>query len=90
MAGAPLLPAYQPPLNATDPKWLQQAAIETVAATVPSGGVGGTAALATSVGQFVHRAKKVIDPIIGVANDVKDFAEDVGFSTSCGWSDWHD
>jgi uncharacterized membrane protein len=70
--------------------WAQETAIETVAASIPSGGVGGGAVLSTQLGSFIYRTQKALKPIIKVANDAKDFAEDVGFDTSCGWDpDWH-
>ena len=69
-------------------QWLQETAIQTVVASIPSGGIGGGAVMSTQLGTFVIRTKKAIEPIIRVANDAKDYAEDVGFGTSCGWSDW--
>lgn len=39
----------------------------------------------TELGQFVVHVYRVLKPIIEVANDAKDLAEDVGFSTSCDW-----
>jgi hypothetical protein len=45
--------------------------------------------MSTLLAQFVYRAHKVIEPIIKIGNDVKETVEDVGFSTSCGWNNWH-
>jgi hypothetical protein len=47
------------------------------------------AVMSTQLGQFVYRTQKALRPIIKVANEVKEYAEDVGFATSCGWSDWN-
>lgn len=69
-------------------QWLQETAIQAIVASIPSGGTGGAAVMSTQAGQFVYRIQKALKPIIKVANDVREFAEDVGFSTSCGWSDW--
>jgi uncharacterized membrane protein len=70
-------------------EWLQETAIETIAASIPTGGVGGSAIMSTQLAQFVYRMHKALKPIIKVANETKEFAEDLGFDTSCGWSDWH-
>jgi uncharacterized membrane protein len=70
-------------------QWLQETAIETIAASIPSGGAGGAAIMSTKLVQFAHRTQKALKPIIKIANETKEFAEDLGFSTSCGWSDWH-
>lgn len=69
--------------------WLQETAITTIAAAIPSGGIGGGAAMGTSIAKFIYRAHKAVEPIIKISKEVNDFAEDLGFSTSCGWSDWH-
>ncbi|NOT40996.1 MAG: hypothetical protein HOP13_10930 [Alphaproteobacteria bacterium] len=71
-------------------EWLQETAIQTVIASIPSGGVGGGAVMTTKLAEFVYRVHRVVKPIIQVANDAKDFAEDVGFGTACGWSEWHE
>lgn len=68
--------------------WLAETAIQTVIASIPSGGTGGAAVMTTQLGQFVYRVQRALKPIIKVANETKEFAEDIGFSTSCGWSDW--
>ena len=70
-------------------RWLQETAVTTIAAAIPSGGIGGAAAMATQLATFVHRTYRAVEPIVRYANEAKDFAEDLGFSTSCGWSDWH-
>jgi uncharacterized membrane protein len=69
-------------------EWLKETAIKTIIASIPSGGVGGPAVMSTELGQFVIRVQRVLKPIIKVANDAKNLAEDVGFSTSCGWGAW--
>lgn len=69
--------------------WLAETAIQAVVASIPSGGTGGAAVMSTQLGQFVYRTQKALKPIIKVANETKEFAEDIGFSTSCGWSEWH-
>ncbi|ATG89812.1 DUF1036 domain-containing protein [Methylomonas koyamae] len=69
--------------------WLAETAIQTIVASIPSGGIGGTAVMSTQLGQFVYRTQRALKPIIKVANETKEFAEDLGFSTSCGWSDWN-
>lgn len=70
-------------------QWLLETAIETIAASIPSGGIGGSAIMSSKLAQFVYRTQKALKPIIEVANDTKEFAEGLGFDTSCGWSDWH-
>lgn len=70
-------------------EWILETGIKTVAASIPSGGVGGAAIMNSSLVQFVYRAHKALKPIVKMANDYKNTAEDLGFSTSCGWNDWH-
>ncbi|WP_084690075.1 DUF1036 domain-containing protein [Paraburkholderia caledonica] len=71
-------------------EWLKETAIETIASSIPTGGIGGAAALSTQLASFIYRTQKALKPILDVANDVKDYAEDIGFGTSCGWDrDWH-
>lgn len=70
-------------------QWLKETAIKTIIASIPSGGIGGGAVMSTELAQFVYKVHNALKPIIETANDVKDFAEDIGFNTSCGWSDWH-
>lgn len=69
-------------------KWLTETAAQTVAASIPSGGIGGAAAMATSLATLIHRIYSAVEPIVKMANDAKGMAEDLGFSTACGWSDW--
>ena len=69
--------------------WLTETAIQTVVASIPSGGTGGAAVMSTQLAQFVYRTQRALKPIIKVANETKDFAEDLGFSTSCVWGKWH-
>jgi uncharacterized membrane protein len=69
--------------------WLAETAIQTIVASIPSGGTGGAAVMTTQLGQFVYRTQRALKPILKVANEAKEFAEDIGFSTSCGWSEWH-
>lgn len=70
-------------------EWVQETAITTIAAAIPSGGIGGAAAMATSLSTFVYRTYTAVEPIVRYVNQAKDFAEDLGFSTSCGWNNWH-
>ncbi|QGM92791.1 hypothetical protein F7D13_01465 [Methylocystis rosea] len=69
-------------------QWFAETAVATVAASIPSGGLGGAAALSTSLGTFVYRTHRALKPIMSLANDVNSYANDIGFDTSCGWSDW--
>jgi hypothetical protein len=68
--------------------WVRDTAIQTIVAAIPTGGIGGAAAMSTSIATFVYKAHNAIKPIVSFANETKAFAEDLGFSTSCGWSDW--
>lgn len=70
-------------------KWAEETAIATIGASIPSGGIGGAAAMSTSIANFIYRAHTAVKPILTFANEAKDFAEDLGFSTSCGWNEWH-
>lgn len=70
-------------------QWFREVALKAIVASIPSGGTGGAAVMGSELGQFVYRAHRVLKPIIEVANDTKEFAEDLGFNTRCGWSDWH-
>lgn len=69
-------------------QWLKETAITTIAAAIPSGGLAGPAMMSTEVADFIRRTYVAVQPIIKFADDAKDLAEDMGFSTSCGWSDW--
>lgn len=69
--------------------WLTETAITAVIAAIPTGGVGGAAALATELATFIHRVETRIKPIVKFVRDTQGLAEDMGFGTSCGWSDWH-
>lgn len=70
-------------------QWLTETAIQTIVASIPSGGTGGAAVMSTQLGQFVYRTHKALRPVIKVANEAKEYAQDVGFDTACSWSDWH-
>lgn len=70
-------------------EWVIETGVKTIVAAIPSGGIGGAAMMTTSLASFVRRAHKAVEPIIKIGNEVKDTAEDLGFSTSCGWSPWH-
>lgn len=70
-------------------QWVQDTAITTIASSIPSGGIGGAAAMATSLSTFVYRTYKAVEPVVRYVNQAKDFAEDLGFSTACGWNEWH-
>jgi hypothetical protein len=70
-------------------EWLQETTLQTIAAAIPSAGIGGGAVMSTKLATFVYRVHKAIKPILKVAEEVSDLAENVGFSTSCGWSEWH-
>jgi hypothetical protein len=69
-------------------KWLQETAIQTIIASIPTAGTGGAAVMSTSLGQFVFRVHRTVQPILQMTKNVKEFADVVGLSTSCGWSDW--
>lgn len=69
-------------------QWLQDTAVTTIVAAIPSGGIGGAAAMATSLSTFVYRTYKAVEPVVRYMTKAKDFAEDLGFSTSCGWNEY--
>jgi hypothetical protein len=70
-------------------EWVAETGVKTIVASIPSGGIGGAAAMSTSLADFIYRAHRAVQPIIKIANEAKDLAEDLGFSTSCGWNDWN-
>jgi len=69
--------------------WLTETIITTVAASIPSGGLGGAAAMATELATLIYRIEARIRPIVRFIKDSQALAEDMGFGTSCGWGEWH-
>jgi hypothetical protein len=68
-------------------EWLARTGIETVLASIPTGGVGGAAALGTSVADFIYTAKNIADDYIEL-KEIQTFAEDLDFSVSCHPGEW--
>jgi hypothetical protein len=69
--------------------WLQRTGIETLLASIPSGGLGGAAALSTNLADFVLTAKNIADDYVKI-KEVKTFADDLNFSVSCHTGEWSD
>lgn len=69
-------------------RWFEETAIQAIVASIPTGGVGGAAAMGTSLATLIHRTHRAVEPIVKIAREARDLAEDMGFNTSCGWSDW--
>jgi len=70
-------------------EWLARTGIETVIASIPSGGLGGAAALATNIADFVITAKNIADDYVQI-KEVQTFAEDLEFQMSCHPGEWSD
>ncbi len=68
-------------------QWLLETGVASTVASIPSGGIGGAAALGTQIATFIYRAHQAVKPILKVKEAV-DFAEDLGFSAECGPGRW--
>jgi hypothetical protein len=69
--------------------WLQRTGIETLLASIPTGGLGGVAALSTNLADFVLTAKNIADDYVKI-KEVKTFADDLNFSVNCHPGEWSD
>lgn len=68
--------------------WLNEQLVKAIVVSVPTGGVGGAAVMSTSLAEVVYRVHRAVSTTLNHLNDAKALAEDLGFSTSCGWTDW--
>ncbi|MBP9682717.1 MAG: DUF1036 domain-containing protein [Bacteriovorax sp.] len=68
-------------------EWLKRTGAASIISSIPTGGIGGAAAMATSIYDFIETTQRVYNDYVQL-QEMKTYADDLDFEISCNYGDW--